>query len=345
MSKPILAITMGDPCGIGPEITAKALASQRREAPSCRPLVVGSAAVLRKAIILAGAELEVRAVAQAGQARYEAGRVDVLDQDLIDADALVPGVVSAQAGNAAYQAVCAAVDLAMAGQVHAVITGPLNKEALNLAVWRFSGHTEIFAQRTGTRQYAMMLAHGDFRVTHVSTHVSLREACDRCKKERILQVIRLSAAACRDLGINRPRIAVAALNPHAGEGGLFGREEIEEITPAISLARAEGLDAQGPFPADTVFSRAIGGLHDIVVAQYHDQGHIPMKVQGFRYDREKQAWSSVDGVNITLGLPIIRSSVDHGTAFDQAWQGRASHGSMLGAIDYGIRLAKSKFSL
>ncbi|HSK69562.1 MAG TPA: 4-hydroxythreonine-4-phosphate dehydrogenase PdxA [Candidatus Limnocylindria bacterium] len=336
--RPILGITMGDPCGIGPEITARALA-RADVAAACRPLVVGSAKVFEKAVRLVGAGLGVHAVQSAAEAEFRDGVIDVLDQDLIDAETMTPGVVDPAAGNAAFQAVKKVIELAMAGDVHATVTGPLNKEAMNLAGWHYGGHTEIFADLTGTKRYAMMLADEHLKVVHVSTHVSLRAACERCKKDRVLEVIRLARAACVSLGIQAPRVAVAGLNPHAGENGLFGREEIEEIAPAVALARGEGIDAEGPLPPDTVFSKAVGGMYDVVVAQYHDQGHIPMKVLGFRLDRESGKWQSVSGVNITLGLPIIRASVDHGTAFDQAWKGTASSDSLVNAIEYAVRLA------
>ena len=187
----------------------------------------------------------------------------------------------------------------------------------------------------------MMLAHENMRVVHVSTHVSLREACERVKKDRVLEVIRIAYQACRNLGIQQPKIGVAGLNPHSGENGLFGREEIEEIIPAIEAANGEGIFAEGPVPPDTVFSKARGGWYDMVVAMYHDQGHIPLKVVGFVYNQEQQKWDAVAGVNITLGLPIVRASVDHGTAFDQAGQGVANELSLMNAIDYGIRLSKS----
>jgi 4-hydroxythreonine-4-phosphate dehydrogenase len=185
----------------------------------------------------------------------------------------------------------------------------------------------------------MMLADGELRVAHVSTHVSLREACNRVKKDRVLRVIELAYNACLSFGISAPRIAVSGLNPHAGEGGLFGREEIEEIAPAIEAAKAKGIDAIGPIPPDTVFAKALGGMYDIVIAMYHDQGHIPLKTLGFRYDKAAGKWQTISGVNITLGLPIVRSSVDHGTAFDQAWQGTANESSLLNAIEYGVRLS------
>lgn len=338
----ILAITLGDPAGVGPEITAKALSDPDLYG-RCKPLVVGDAAILQRACTLAGhPELQIHPVQDPAEGLYEAGTIDVLDMGLLRPENYELGKVSPQAGNAAFQYVRKTIELAMAGKVDATVTNPLNKEAMNLAGHHFSGHTEIYAHYTGTRHYTMMLAHHDLRVVHVSTHVSLREACDRVKKERVLEVIRIADQACRDMGIWKPRIGVAGLNPHCGEGGLFGREEIEEITPAVEQACREGLRAEGPIPPDTIFSKALGGWYDIVVAMYHDQGHIPLKVVGFTYDREAKAWSAVEGVNITLGLPIIRTSVDHGTAFDQAGTGRANELSLKNAIEYAIRFAATR---
>ena len=252
------------------------------------------------------------------------------------------GKVSKEAGEAAFQYVVKVIELANKGKVDATVTNAFNKEAINLAGHHYSGHTEVYAEYTGTKSYTMMLALGDLRVVHVSTHVSLREACDRVKKDRVLEVIRIANDACKQLGIKNPKVGVAGLNPHSGEGGLFGREEIEEIIPAIEAANAEGILAEGPVPPDTVFSKARGGWYDIVVAMYHDQGHIPLKVVGFVYDRDAQVWEAVEGVNITLGLPIIRVSVDHGTAFDQAGTGQANELSLMNSIDYAIRLAKNR---
>ncbi len=339
--KPIVGITLGDPCGIGPEILAKALA--RREIyERCRPLAVGSAKVLAQAARIAGAKLQVRPLESIRDAVFEPGIADVLDMSIVDMDTLRLGELQAQGGEAAFRAVEKVIELAMNGQIDATVTCPLNKEALHLAGHHYSGHTEIYAELTGTKDYSMMLADGLLRVVHVSTHVSLREACDLCKRARVLEVIRLADRACRELGMKAPRIGVAGLNPHAGEHGLFGLEEIQEIGPAIEDARKEGINAEGPLPPDTLFSKAKGGLYDIAVAQYHDQGHIPLKVIGFQYDNTAGKWQSVTGVNVTLGLPIIRSSVDHGTAFDQAGKGTANEESLINAIDYAIRLATSK---
>lgn len=339
MERPILAITMGDPASIGPEITVKALARQKIY-QICRPLVVGDACMLERARRVTRLEdIRVHRVTASTEAEYAPGTIDVLDMRLVDAEALPVGRVSAAAGEAAFRYVEKAIALAMADEVDGTVTNAFNKEAVNLAGHHFSGHTEVYAAYTHTKNYTMMLARGDLRVVHVSTHVSLREACDRVKKDRVLEVISIAWQACRDLGIDRPRVGVAGLNPHSGENGLFGREEIEEIIPAIEAARAQGVEVDGPVPPDTVFSKARGGWYDIVVAMYHDQGHIPLKLLGFVYNRERRAWDTVDGVNITLGLPIVRVSVDHGTAFDQAGSGSASPSSLINAIGYAARLA------
>lgn len=338
----IIGITMGDPASIGPEITAKALAD-----PSlyelCNPLVIGDAWVMEQALPIAGhEELKIHAVHDVKEAKFSYGTIDVLDMGLVRPEVFERGRVSAMCGDAAFQYVKKVIELAIAGEVDATVTNAFNKEAVNLAGHHYSGHTEIYADLTGTKNYTMMLAHEDLRVVHVSTHVSLREACDRVKKQRVLDVIRIADKACLEMGIENPKIGVAGLNPHSGENGLFGREEIEEITPAIEEAKKEGILAEGPVPPDTVFSKARGGWYDIVVAMYHDQGHIPLKVVGFVYNREKQIWDAVSGVNITLGLPIIRVSVDHGTAFDQAGKGTASELSLRNSIEYAVRFAKSR---
>ena len=340
--KKIIGITMGDPASIGPEITIKALADPALY-DRCRPLVVGDAAVMEAARPIVGREdIRIHAVHHVSECLFTPGIIDVYDMGITDPGQLERGKVSAIAGDAAFQYVKKVIELAIDGKIDATVTNALNKEAMNLAGHHYSGHTEIYADFTHTSKYTMMLAHENLRVVHVSTHVSLREACDRVKKARVLEVIEIANQACRALGIAHPRIGVAGLNPHSGEHGLFGREEIEEISPAIEAARAEGIDADGPVPPDTVFSKARGGWYDIVVAMYHDQGHIPLKLVGFVYNQEAGKWDAVAGVNITLGLPIIRVSVDHGTAFDQAGKGSASPASLSNAIDYAILLAKSR---
>lgn len=339
----IIGITMGDPASIGPEITVKALADAKVY-ERCNPVVVGDVSVMRDAVKIVGMEdkIQIHGISKIEDAVFQPGVIDVYDMGLVDIQELKRGEVSVIAGHAAFEYVKKVIELAMNHEVDATVTNALNKEAMNLAGHHYSGHTEIYAEFTGTEKYTMMLAHENLRVVHVSTHVSLREACDRVKKERVLEVIRIAYQACKELGIENPKVGVAGLNPHSGENGMFGREEIEEITPAIEAAKAEGILADGPVPPDTIFSKARGGWYDIVVAMYHDQGHIPLKVVGFVYNQEEKKWDAVAGVNITLGLPIIRASVDHGTAFDQAGRGEASELSLVNAIDYAIRMAESK---
>jgi 4-hydroxythreonine-4-phosphate dehydrogenase len=337
----ILGITMGDPAGIGPEIAVKAL-SHSDVYEGCRPLIIGDAAVIAKAARIIDPTVRIRPVSQIGEAIFEYGSIDVLDLKNADIDKLEYGKLSAIAGNAAYEAVKKAIELAMDKKIDATVTCPINKEAINMAGHHFSGHTEIYAHLTKTKDYSMMLADGNLRVVHVSTHVALREACDAVKKERVMKVIKLAYEASRMIGIREPKIGVAGLNPHAGENGLFGREEIEEIIPAIRQAVMQGIAAEGPIPPDSIFSRAIAGTYDIVVAMYHDQGHIPLKVKGFSWNEKTGRWDMGNGVNITLGLPIIRTSVDHGTAFDRAGLGVASESSLLSAIDYAIKLVRNK---
>ena len=333
VKRPVIGITMGDPASIGPEITLKAL-NNPSIYEQAKPLVVGDLGMMYKARETVGLKnLKFHKISQVSEALFEYGTIDVLDMGLVDSEKLELGKVSKEAGEAAFQYVVKVIELANKGKVDATVTNAFNKEAINLAGHHYSGHTEVYAEYTGTKSYTMMLALGDLRVVHVSTHVSLREACDRVKKDRVLEVIRIANDACKQLGIKNPKVGVAGLNPHSGEGGLFGREEIEEIIPAIEAANAEGILAEGPVPPDTVFSKARGGWYDIVVAMYHDQGHIPLKVVGFVYDRDAQVWEAVEGVNITLGLPIIRVSVDHGTAFDQAGTGQANELSLMNSID------------
>ena len=241
-------------------------------------------------------------------------------------------------GKASFEYVSKVIELAKEGSIDATITGPIHKEAIQQAGYHYAGHTEIYAELTGTKNYAMMLAEGSFRVAHVSTHVSLSEAIQRVKKERVVNVIRLAHEALKKMKIENPRIAVAGLNPHAGENGLFGKEEIEEIIPAIEEAKHSGFAAEGPFPPDTIFPKMKGGQYDLVVCMYHDQGHIPTKLLGFNYDHQSGKWEGLSGVNITLGLPIIRVSVDHGVAFDKGGKGEANAESMMQAIKYGAEL-------
>ena len=328
--RPRIAITMGDPAGIGPEIILKALGYGGIYA-HCRPIIYGDRAWMLKAAAL----LPPLQIEESVQVNYETLAAKLTHQ-ATDADLSEVrwGELSAQAGKAAAECVVAAAEAALRGDVDAVVTAPLNKEAIALGGFPYPGHTELLAHVTHTPRYGMLLLTGNLRVVHVSTHVSLREAIERVRTPRILECIRLAHRACQDLGIAAPRIAVAGLNPHAGENGLFGTEEVTEIAPAIAQARRENMDATGPHPPDTVFARAVKDEFDLVVAMYHDQGHIPVKLHGFD-----------TGVNVTIGLPIIRVSVDHGTAFDIAGKGIASEQSLLEAIRIAAQMVQSREAL
>ena len=329
-TRPVLAVTMGDPAGIGPEVVLKALA-HADVSVRCRPLVVGDRRILERAAGWLGQTVAIDGVAAPDRGAYEPGRITLLDLENASPEQCSAGQVSATAGAAAVDYVFRACDLAMAGEVDAVVTAPLNKAAMHLAGYDFAGHTELLTERTGAAKVSMLLIGPNLRIVHVSTHVALQEAIARVTPQRVEEVIQLAHDACRALGIAHPRIAVAGLNPHASEGGLFGEEEARRIEPAIRAARARGLDVSDPQPPDTVFLRATRGAYDIVVAQYHDQGHIPMKLLAFD-----------SGVNVSFGLPIIRTSVDHGTAFDIAGQGIASESSMLAAIDVAVQMVHAR---
>jgi 4-hydroxythreonine-4-phosphate dehydrogenase len=327
---------MGDPAGVGPEIIAMTLAREAIQS-MCRPLVVGDAATIEAALKIVDLPLKVRAIKEGSQGEFAPEWINVLDLENVDLEHLVRGTVDPMAGKAAYESLRRAIDLALVGEIDAVVTAPLNKEALNAAGYHYAGHTEILADACDGCEVTMMLVSSSLRVSHVSTHVSLREALDRVQKDRILKVIQLTSKALQHMGITEPSIAVAGLNPHASDGGLFGSEEADEIAPAVEEARAQGIDAAGPIPADTVFYRAVKGAEigrttfDAVVTMYHDQGHIPIKLLGL-----------LDGVNVTLGLPIIRTSVDHGTAFGKAGKGTADPTSLAEAIKMAVKMAQPK---
>ena len=331
-NKPILAITMGDPGGIGPEIIAKALAHADVFDHS-RPLVIGERRALEAAIRITGRPLEVRSVEQPADAGEHAGIVDLIDLANIDIERIGRGRVSLEVGRAAYDYLERATQLALRDEVGAIVTAPLNKEALSEAGWVGVGHTELLARFAGVpdKSVAMMLASKSLRVVHVSTHVSLRRAIEMVTPERIVTAARLAGETARDIVGRDPHLAIAGLNPHAGEHGLFGSEEQEFIEPAIEQLRAEGWHVSGPLSPDTVFLRAAAGDFDAVIAMYHDQGHIPSKFAGFD-----------DTVNVTLGLPIVRTSVDHGTAYDIAGTGKANEANLLAAIDLAAQMAANR---
>lgn len=319
-----LALTMGDPAGIGPEITAKLFTHP--DATTFRALVIGDAGRLDHTIRLLGLPLKVRPIGEPEEARFEPGVIDVLSLSDLPGD-LPFGQLDARAGRAAYEYVERAIDLARTGRISGIVTAPINKEALFLAGVKYPGHTEILADQSGTDDFAMMLVSKRLRVILVTIHVALKDAVAMLSVEQELRTFRLAHDALRRLGIERPRIAVAGVNPHASENGLFGREDLDIVVPAIERGRAEGLDVSGPYPGDTVFTRALKGDFDLVVAQYHDQGLIPIKLLDFD-----------NGVNVTVGLPFVRTSVDHGTAFDIAGQGVADESSLRAAVDLSRQL-------
>ncbi len=336
---PLLGITMGDPGGIGPEVCAKALGDAGIYSV-CRPIIVGDAAVMANAVKFSNLNLAINACRQVTDGRFKSGTLDVLDLMNIPMADLRHKTVTAGQGRASFEYIDRVISLALAGEIDGTVTGPINKAAINAAGFHYAGHTEIYGEKTGTTDFAMMLVDGNFRVTHVSTHVSLREACDRVKKARVLKVIQLTHSTLAGLDIDTPRIAVAGLNPHCGEGGLFGHEDDREITPAVEAGRSAGIRVDGPLPADTVFSKMKGGMYHAVVVMYHDQGHIPAKLVGFQYDDGTGTWGQMAGVNVTIGLPIVRTSVDHGTAFDKAGEGRANPQSMVEAIRMAAKLSR-----
>lgn len=323
-----VGITMGDPSGIGPEIILKSF--ENAEIRKIRLIVVGDYNVM----LAAGNMLKIKSfklnrILNVCECLFNSDVLNVLDLCLVNMEELRPGKVQATSGNAAFECIKKAIELAKNKEIDAIATAPLNKEALHLAGHNYPGHTEILASLTNTMDYAMLLYDKKLSVIHVSTHVSLMKAITGLRKERIEKVIELANGAMKKLCDDKPRIAVAGINPHAGENGLFGDEEIKEIIPAINNMKVKGINVDGPCPPDTVFLQAFNGKYDVVVAMYHDQGHIPLKLIGFN-----------SGVNVTVGLPFIRTSVDHGTAFEIAWEGKANENSMIEAIKLSIKLAQ-----
>lgn len=326
--KPLLGITIGDPAGIGPEISLKAAVSAELSGIASI-VILGSRTILDYYKDLLKIQVPIKEISTPEE--FEEGFINLLPMKALDLNAFKIGRVSPLCGRAAYDYLEAGIKLAVKGKISAIATAPINKEALHRAGLNFAGHTEILAKLTETPNYAMMLVCENFRVIHVTTHVPLRKACDLIKKERVYRTIKLAHEAVKMMGILNPATAVAGLNPHAGESGIFGYEDQEEILPAVQMARKEGLKVFGPLPPDTVFLKALKGEYDAVVAMYHDQGHIPIKLLGFE-----------TGVNITVGLPIIRTSVDHGTAFDIAGKGVASERSMVEAVKIAAKMAAAK---
>ncbi len=311
----MIGITMGDPAGVGPEVILKAVADMS-PGDRAQTRIFGCRATLEAAQQAAGTALAL----------------DPLLVDIPVEGAPLPfGREDPRGGDAAFRCVEAAVRASEAGEIGCIVTAPLNKATLNAAGHHYDGHTGMLAHLTGQKRAWMLLASDRLKVIHVSTHVSLKDAIDRATPEAILNTIRVGNDHLKRIGYDAPRIAVAGINPHCGEGGLFGTEDDHQVAPAVEAARAEGIDAHGPVPADTLFHRAYNGAFDLIVAQYHDQGHIPVKLVAFD-----------TGVNVSLGLPIDRTSVDHGTAFDIAGKGIAKHDNMTAAIAYARKLAAGR---
>ena len=326
IDRPLIAITVGDATGIGPEVGVKALLAEEIYA-ICRPLGIGEKGVMERTLALVKQPLRLNVVNTATGVRGEHGIIDLLDMHNLKESEVTVGKVCAVCGKASVDFILKAMELALKGEAKAIVTAPINKEATTLAGCGDLGHLELLAHHTGTKEYATMLVSGTLRVVHLTTHHSLRDACDLVTKERVLARLKLTDRCFKEWGIAKPRIAVAALNPHGGENGLFGREEMEQITPAVKDAQGIGINALGPYPADSIFNRALNGDCDVVLALYHDQGHIPVKVHGVE-----------QSVSIALGLPFIRTSVDHGTAFDIAGKGIADAQSMVEAIKVAVKL-------
>jgi 4-hydroxythreonine-4-phosphate dehydrogenase len=326
--KTVIAITMGDAAGVGPEVIVKAL-QQEQIYSICSPVVVGEAGILQGAISLVKSPSKLHPVKTVTELEGRYGVIDLLDLHNLDRKEVVVGQVCKACGKAAMEYIARATELALQGEVEAVVTAPINKEATKQAGYGDVGHLEFLARLTGATEYATMLVTGNLRVVHLTTHHPLKDACGLVTKERVLARLKLTHDSFRKWGIEHPCIGVAALNPHGGESGLFGNEEIEQIIPAVKEAQGMGIDARGPFPADSIFTRAIGGEFDVVLAMYHDQGHIPIKVHGFEMS-----------VSVALGLPFIRTSVDHGTAFDIAGKGIADSRSLEEAIRTAVGLSK-----
>ncbi len=330
ISRPFLAITMGDAAGIGPEVTAKALLDKSIY-EGCRPFVIGNTDAMNSALKMIGSDVSVRSVSSLEGINGEYGIVDVLDLNNLDFDEIKFGKISAASGQASIEWILKAGDLAASGAIQAISTAPINKEACNLAGHKDIGHMEIFQRQTGAKEVATMLMARSLRVVHLTTHRSLRIACDYVTYSNVLAKIVLTDVHFKRWGWGKPRIGVSSLNPHASDGGLLGDEEAKQIAPAVAEAKSMGIDATGPVPADTVFNQNIDGKFDVCLAMYHDQGHIPIKVHDWQRS-----------VSVNLGLPFVRTSVDHGTAFDIAGKGVADHISMMESIKVAVSVASKK---
>ena len=335
-----IGITIGDPAGIGSEIIAKALT--KHSFNDIIPIVIGNRDVINDGIRIANSNLELNEINNIDDIVLKPNVINFIEvYKAFDIKQLKYGQVQKESGVLAGKSIEKAIQLALDNQIDAVVTAPINKESFKLAGYPYPGHTEMFAALTNTKDYSMILAHGNLRVAHVTTHVSMRKAADLITKESVLKTIKVAYNACKELGIKEPKVGIAGFNAHAGEHGLFGDEEINSITPAVEAAKSLGINADGPISGDTIFIKALGNMYDCVVAMYHDQGHIPIKLLGFSMSQNGH-WESVKGVNITFGLPIIRVSVDHGTAFGKAGKGTANENSLVNALDKAAVLIKNK---
>jgi 4-hydroxythreonine-4-phosphate dehydrogenase len=326
-----IGITMGDPAGIGPEVMLKGLAllAERGDLAGFTAIAYGTRSIIAEAARGLSQNIDLVA-ADADDAAWPQLRLVETGEA---ASPIAVGTVSAEAGRLAFAAIKRAIRDAVAREIDAIVTGPISKEAINLAGYAYAGHTEILADLADSPGTCMMLIHDKLRVAHVSTHVALARVPELVTPARLTRVVKLTAGALRTFGIEHPRIGVAAVNPHAGEGGLFGREDADVVAPTVAALRGEGLDVTGPLAGDTIFVRALAGAFDAVIAMFHDQGHIPIKLLGFKVDAATGRWTALTGVNVTLGLPFVRTSVDHGTAFDIAGKAIASADSLIEAID------------
>jgi 4-phospho-D-threonate 3-dehydrogenase / 4-phospho-D-erythronate 3-dehydrogenase len=338
MKKPLCTLTMGDPAGIGPEVILKTLFSVRAK-EAAEMVVIGFPGPFERDAVMLGLDLTIKKISSPGQWALGENAMNLIVPESRMTVPLQYGAVDARYGKAAAMCIELSAKLALKGEIDAVVTAPINKESLHLAGYEYPGHTEFYQSLTGAKDIAMLLTLGGLRVVHVTTHTSIRDVPGLIRKTRIVRTIQLLHEALKSLGIKNPRIGVSGLNPHSGEAGMFGREEIEEIVPAVDELKAGGMNITGPVSPDTVFPRGLAGEFDGIAAMFHDQGHIALKIAGFRLGKENLV---VEGVNTTLGLPIIRTSVDHGTAFDIAGKGIASPLSMIEAVEMAAQMAKSR---
>jgi 4-hydroxythreonine-4-phosphate dehydrogenase len=341
--RPLIGITTGDPAGIGPEVAVKSL-----QVPElfdlCRPFIIGDAGVIHHTLSFLKGDATINVLSEPKTGMYTSGTIDLLDMQNVDFSKLQKKQISRMTGNASLEYIYKAIDLAIDNTIDAIVTGPIHKKAIHLAGCRFAGHTEIFSDRFGIQAFSSMIIVDNFRVMHVTLHTSLKNAIADLSKDRILSMIRLAHHSLMEMGIGNPRIAVPGLNPHSGDDGLFGDEEANIIEPAIEAAKAEGITVEGPVPPDSVFIKARGGKYDIVVALYHDQGHIPGKFLGWEWSEDTQRYTVMKGVTIVLGLPIIRTNPDHGTALEIAGEGIANSDAMVDAIKLAAQIYEGRRS-